>query len=165
MDKLLFGEIAPGLAPSVKAAVVAERSSPVGQSMAWRLRDDARAVGDARDLVRRALLLIGLNQDRVDDAVLMVSELATNAILYGDAPYELVLRIDSAEVICMVVDAGALHPTLRRTDTQAENGRGLRIVAELSAGLYGCIPQGFATCPELAGKATWFALTRTAGRR
>lgn len=165
MDKLLFGEIAPGLAPSVQAAVMAERSSPVGQSMVWRLRDDARAVGDARDLIRRALLLVNLNQDLVDDAVLMVSELTTNAILYGDAPYELVLRIDPAEVVCMVVDAGAVLPILRRTDTQAENGRGLRIVAELSAGLYGCIPQAFTTCPGLTGKATWFALPRTAGRR
>jgi anti-sigma regulatory factor (Ser/Thr protein kinase) len=165
MDKLYLGEIAPGLAPSVKAAVVAERSSSVGQSMVWRLRDDARAVGDARDLVRRALLLVGLGQDLADDAVLMVSELTTNAILYGDAPYELVLRVDPAEVVCMVVDAGAVHPILRRTDIQAENGRGLRIVAELSAGLYGCIPHGFATCPGLAGKATWFALPRTADRR
>ncbi|MET8000917.1 ATP-binding protein [Nonomuraea glycinis] len=143
-----------------ETAVVAARSSSVGQSMVWRLRDDARAVGDARDLVRRALLLTGLGQDLVDDAVLMVSELVTNAILYGDAPYELVLRIDPAEVICMVVDAGTVRPILRRTDNQAENGRGLLIVAELSAGLYGCIPHGFTTCPELAGKATWFALPR-----
>lgn len=165
MDKLFLGETAEGLAPSVKTAAVAERSSPVGQSMVWRLRDDARAVGDARDLVRRALLLVRLGQDLVDDAVLMISELVTNAILYGDAPYELVLRVDPAEVVCMVIDAGAVHPIPRRTDTQAENGRGLKIVAELSSGLYGCIPQGFATCPGLTGKATWFALPRTESRR
>ncbi len=149
----------------VETAVVAERPSSAGRSLLWRLRDDARAVGDARDLVRRALLLVGLGQDLVDDAVLMVSELTTNAILYGDAPYELVLRIDPAEVVCMVVDAGAAHPILRRTDTQAKNGRGLRIVAELSAGLLGCIPHGFSTCPGLAGKATWFALPRAEDRR
>ncbi|MFG1684570.1 ATP-binding protein [Nonomuraea sp. NPDC049269] len=133
--------------------------------MVWRLRDDARAVGDARDLVRRVLLMVGLRRNLVDDAVLMVSELVTNAVLYGDAPYELVVRVDPVEVVCMVVDAGAVRPMLRSTDTQAENGRGLLIVAELSAGLYGCIPQGFATCPGLAGKATWFALPRTEVRR
>src|SRR5690606_27864448 len=68
------------------------------QGTVWRLRDDARAVGDARDLARRALLLAGLRRDLVEDAVLMVSELATNAVLYGDPPYELVVRVDSAEV-------------------------------------------------------------------
>ncbi|MFI6708394.1 ATP-binding protein [Nonomuraea sp. NPDC050478] len=133
--------------------------------MVWRLRDDARAVGDARDLLRRALLLIGLRPDLVDDAVLMVSELVTNAVLYGAAPYELVVRVDPVEAVCMVVDAGAVLPKLRGTDAQAENGRGLSIVAELSAGLYGCIPQRFATCPEVEGKATWFALPRTEGWR
>ncbi|MFI7151455.1 ATP-binding protein [Nonomuraea sp. NPDC050022] len=165
MDKLLFGEITSGAAQSVEAAVAAEHSSSVGQSMVWRLRDDARAVGDARDLVQRALLLVGLRRNLVDDAVLMVSELVTNAVLYGDAPYELVVRVDPVEVVCMVVDAGAARPMPRRMDTQAENGRGLLIVAELSAGLYGCIPYGFATCPGPAGKATWFALPRTGGRR
>ncbi|MEV6154685.1 ATP-binding protein [Nonomuraea sp. NPDC052129] len=133
--------------------------------MIWRLRDDARAVDDARDLVRRVLLMVGLRRNLVDDAVLMVSELVTDAVLYGDAPYELVIRVDSVEVVCMVVDAGAVRPMLRGMDTQAENGRGLLIVAELSAGLYGCIPHGFATCPGLVGKAIWFALPRMEGRR
>ncbi|TXK34771.1 hypothetical protein FR742_36220 [Nonomuraea sp. C10] len=166
MDKLSFGEIVPEVQHSAKAAAVAERSSSVGRSMVWRLRDDARAVGDARDLVRRALLLVGLRRDLVDDAVLMVSELVTNAVLYGDAPYELVVRVDPVEVVCLVVDAGAVHPVRRPgVDGQAEHGRGLLIVAELSAGLYGCVPQGFTTCPGLPGKATWFALPRTAGRR
>jgi len=133
------------------------------QGTVWRLRDDARAVGDARDLARRALLLAGLRRDLVEDAVLMVSELATNAVLYGDPPYELVVRVDSAEVVCMVVDAGAALPILRGADAQAENGRGLLIVAELSGGLYGCVPQTFATCPGMVGKANWFALPRSPG--
>jgi hypothetical protein len=77
----IFGEARVDMAETAAA----ERSSPVEHGMVWRLRDDARAVGDARDLVRRALLLTGLGQDLVDDAVLMVSELATNAILYGFA--------------------------------------------------------------------------------
>ncbi|MFC5814434.1 ATP-binding protein [Nonomuraea harbinensis] len=148
-----------------ETVVVADRSHSLGRSLVWRLRDDARAVGDARDLLRRALLLVGLRRDLVDDAVLMVSELVTNAVLYGAAPYELVVRVDPAEVVCMVVDAGAVRPTRRGTDAQAENGRGLLIVAELSAGLYGCIPQTFATCPGVEGKATWFALPRTEDRR
>lgn len=161
MDKLVISEITPKAAQSPKTT---EPSNSVGRNMVWRLRDDARAVGDARDLVRRTLQLVDLGRELADDAILMVSELVTNAVLYGDAPYELVVRVDPAEVVCMVVDAGPVLPVQRRTDDQAEHGRGLRIVADLSAGLYGCIPQGFATSPGLAGKGMWFALSRTTDR-
>ncbi|MGI5273014.1 ATP-binding protein [Nonomuraea sp. CA-218870] len=147
-----------------ETVVAADRSHSLEQRMIWRLGDDARAVGDARDLVWRALVLVGLRRDLVDDAVLMVSELVTNAVLHGDPPYELVVRVDPTEVVCMVVDAGAVSPMPRGADVQAENGRGLLIVAELSGGLFGHIPQRFATCPEVEGKAIWFALPRTDGR-
>lgn len=157
-----MSEITPKAAQSPKTT---EPSNSVERNRVWRLRDDARAVGDARDLVRDTLQPVNLDRELVDDAALMVSELVTNAVLHGDAPYELVVRVDRAEVVCMVVDAGPVLPVQRRTDDQAEHGRGLSIVAELSAGLYGCVPQGFATCPGLAGKATWFALPRTEGRR
>ncbi|GAA4505325.1 ATP-binding protein [Nonomuraea ferruginea] len=147
-----------------ETTVLADHPHSLGRSLVWRLRDDARAVGDARNLIRRALLLVGLRRDLVDDAVLMVSELVTNVVLHGDAPYELVVRVEPAEVVCMVVDAGAVLPVRRGTDAQTENGRGLLIVAELSAGLFGCIPQTFATCPGMEGKATWFALPLAGGR-
>ncbi|MEV0233769.1 ATP-binding protein [Nonomuraea sp. NPDC050786] len=128
---------------------------------AWPLRDDARTVGQARAIIRDELSELSLCPDLVDDAVLMVSELITNAFLYGDGPYELALHIDAREIMCVVVDSGPLLPQQSPPDVGAEHGRGLRIVARLSEGFYGCHPQRYVTHPDLVGKATWFALPRS----
>ncbi|MFI9559133.1 ATP-binding protein [Nonomuraea endophytica] len=139
--------------------VMAEPSQ-LWRGKVWLLRDDARAVGEARVLIRGALNEVDLQESLVDDAVLMVSELVTNAILHGQAPYELVVHMDRTEVVCMVIDASTDLPMPRGADARDEHGRGLLIVAELSIGSCGCIPQRFVTQPGLVGKATWFALPR-----
>ncbi|MFI7690425.1 ATP-binding protein [Nonomuraea sp. NPDC049655] len=129
----------------------------------WPLRPDARTVGHARSIVREELSGLDLHDDVVDDAVLMVSELVTNAFMYGEGPYELLLHVDAKEVMCVVVDAGPPLPAPSVPDPSAEHGRGLRIVARLSDGFYGCHPQRYLTHPDLVGKATWFALPRRGG--
>jgi anti-sigma regulatory factor (Ser/Thr protein kinase) len=129
----------------------------------WPLPEDARTVGHARSVVREELSALDLHADTVDDAVLMVSELVTNAFLYGEDPYELLLQIDAREIMCVVVDSGKALPTTPPPDPAAEHGRGLHIVARLSDGFYGCHPQRYQTRPELVGKATWFALPRGGG--
>ncbi|MGW4798710.1 ATP-binding protein [Nonomuraea sp. NPDC004297] len=131
------------------------------QQNVWPLREDARTVGQARALVRTELSQLSLSSDLVDDAVLMVSELITNAFMYGDGPYELVVQADTKELVCAVVDSSPLLPAPAPHDLAAEHGRGLRIVARLSDGFYGCHPQRYLTHPDLVGKATWFALPRS----
>jgi anti-sigma regulatory factor (Ser/Thr protein kinase) len=126
----------------------------------WPLRQDAQSVGHARAIIRRELSALCLSADLVDDAVLMVSELVTNAFMYGDGPYELVLHIDAKEIMCVVVDSSPILPELSPPDLAAEHGRGLRIIARLSDGFYGCHPQRYVTHPGRVGKATWFALPR-----
>ncbi|MFG1697620.1 ATP-binding protein [Nonomuraea sp. NPDC049309] len=132
---------------------------------AWPLPEDARTAGHARALMRERLTELALPPDLVDDAVLMVSELVTNALMYGDDPYELLLHVDAKEIMCAVVDGSPVLPAQAPHDLAAEHGRGLRIVARLSDGCYGCHPQRYATRPDLVGKATWFAIPRegTAG--
>ncbi|MEV4802622.1 ATP-binding protein [Nonomuraea sp. NPDC049421] len=124
------------------------------------MREDARTAGHARALTREQLAEIALPPSLVDDAVLMVSELVTNALMYGDDPYELLLLVDPREVMCVVVDGSPLLPAPAPHDLAAEHGRGLRIVARLSDGFYGCHPQRYVTRPDLVGKATWFAIPR-----
>lgn len=130
----------------------------------WPLREDAQTVGHARAIIRQELSALTLSPDLIDDAVLMISELVTNAFMYGTGPYELMLHIDAKEIICVVVDGSPILPAEAPVDVQAEHGRGLRIVARLSDGFYGCHPQRYATQPDLVGKATWFALPRRDGR-
>lgn len=127
---------------------------------AWPLREDARTVGHGRALIRAELSQLSLSSEVVDDAVLMVSELITNALMYGDGPYELALHVDDKEIMCVVVDSSPLMPAQAPDDLGAEHGRGLRIIARLSDGFYGCHPQRYVTQPERVGKATWFALPR-----
>ncbi|GAA3542964.1 hypothetical protein GCM10022419_023920 [Nonomuraea rosea] len=126
----------------------------------WPLREDVRTVGHARAIIRDELSALALSEEVVDDAVLMVSELITNALMYGDGPYELVLHIDAKEIMCVVVDSSPLLPEPSPDDVRSEHGRGLRIIARLSDGFYGCHPQRYVTHPDLVGKATWFAIPR-----
>jgi len=127
------------------------------------LSGDARTVGHARTIIRDLLTELDVRPDLVDDAVLMVSELVTNALLYGDAPYEMAVHAGSREIVCVVVDSGRLLPAPRMPESGDERGRGLHIVAALSDGFYGCHPQRYLTSPERTGKATWFALPHGTG--
>ncbi|HLU74363.1 MAG TPA: ATP-binding protein [Nonomuraea sp.] len=137
------------------------RSAPQSRTQyAWPLPGDARAVASARADARKALEGLGLDAEAVDDAVLMVSEIVTNALLYGDPPYEMTVRADPAEIVCAVVDSGRPLPAPRSPGSGDERGRGLHIVAILSDGFYGCHPQRYLAWPARLGKATWFALPR-----
>jgi anti-sigma regulatory factor (Ser/Thr protein kinase) len=127
----------------------------------WPLDGEAQTVGHARTTIRTLLTQLTLAAELVDDIVLMVSELVTNAFLYGAAPYELVVNVDHQEIVCVVVDSGEPLPAPRTPDLDSEGGRGLHIVAALSDGFHGCHRRRYLTWPELTGKATWFALPRT----
>ncbi|WP_188189138.1 ATP-binding protein [Nonomuraea sp. SYSU D8015] len=142
----------------------APRSRMRRQQYAWPLRKDAQTVGHARAILRTELSALDLPTDLVYDAVLMASELVTNAFMYGDSPYELMLLVDAKEIVCGVVDGSPVLPAPSPLDVQAEHGRGLRIIARLSDGFYGCHPQRYVTEPDLVGKATWFALPRQGAR-
>ncbi|MEU9475812.1 PAS domain-containing protein [Streptomyces sp. NPDC048191] len=62
---------------------------------------------------------------------LVVSELVTNAIRYGEPPIQLRLIRDRA-LICEVSDASSTAPHLRRAHAYDEGGRGLLLVAQLT---------------------------------
>jgi hypothetical protein len=62
---------------------------------------------------------------------LIVSELVTNAVRYGDDPVVLRLIRDST-LICEVSDGSSTAPHLRRARVFDEGGRGLLLVAQLA---------------------------------
>jgi anti-sigma regulatory factor (Ser/Thr protein kinase) len=72
--------------------------------------------------------------DLVDDAVLVVSELATNAMAHGGTDFTVSL-VKSGPVIRVIVgDGSSTVPTYRKAPVSAENGRGLHLVENLSRG-------------------------------
>ncbi|MFF6780761.1 SpoIIE family protein phosphatase [Streptomyces sp. NPDC012510] len=81
---------------------------------------------------------------------LVVSELVTNAIRYGEPPIRLRL-IRDAVLICEVSDASNTAPHLRRARVFDEGGRGLLLVAQLT--------QGWGTRHTTNGKTIWCAQT------
>ena len=88
--------------------------------------------------------------ETMDDVVLAVSELVTNATLHAVGPgctlHVLVLPPDRIKVI--VADTDTLHRAVPRVATGTdEDGRGLKIVARL-AGCWG-------TFHDAVGKETW----------
>ncbi|GDY72061.1 hypothetical protein SAV31267_015460 [Streptomyces avermitilis] len=77
---------------------------------------------------------------------LIVSELVTNAVRYGSAPFELRL-IHDRTLTCEVRDAGSAAPHLRHAGTADEGGRGLFITAQLA--------QAWGTRYTPPGKTIW----------
>jgi serine/threonine-protein kinase RsbW len=107
----------------------------VRESMTFAGQPDQ--VREARAFVGR---LLGPSHPSRDVAVLLVSEMVTNSLLYGG------LGSGPGEAVTVTVVAWAVGvrvevigrkadgvPVLRRTDDEAEGSRGLRLVEELAA--------------------------------
>lgn len=86
---------------------------------------------------------------------LVVSELVTNAIRYGQPPIQLRL-IHDTNLICEVSDASTTSPHMRRARTYDEGGRGLLLAAQL--------PQRWGTRHTASGKTIWTEQTLPANR-
>lgn len=73
-------------------------------------------------------------EDRLDDALLVVSELATNAALHAGTPYVVTARRRRGALRLDVFDGSEAAPELREHgDRDAEGGRGLYLVSAMSA--------------------------------
>ena len=108
------------------------------------------AVGSVRRFVRDALTGWGLD-DLVGDAVLVTSELATNAVTHGGSPFRTSLvRGDRAVRVC-VEDGSRTWPELHHALPGDQDGRGMAIVASLSRRT-GCDP-------TTGGKVAWAELS------
>jgi anti-sigma regulatory factor (Ser/Thr protein kinase) len=113
---------------------------------------------DAPELARRYLAehASWLESDLLADALLIVSELVTNAIRYGEPDILLSLRKGPPHVEVAIQDAGRDMPMVATVapDNTEPNGRGLLIVDAL-ADDWGVVPR-----EPPPGKAVWFELGR-----
>jgi anti-sigma regulatory factor (Ser/Thr protein kinase) len=117
---------------------------------------DARSVRETRDFTMTTLRRWDV-ADRLDDIVVVVSELLTNAIRHAQPvaagqdphwPIRLDLLQSGPCVLCMVADPSDQPPVPRDPGCLAEAGRGLQIIAALSD------QWGFTTPSEM-GKVVW----------
>ncbi|MGI5469727.1 SpoIIE family protein phosphatase [Streptomyces sp. CA-132043] len=114
----------------------------------------AEARGQIRDVLHD-----WADEDQVDSAVLMVSEMVTNVLLHTDGDALLVAEISGTRgarrIRVDVADSSDELPHRRRPGELASSGRGL-VLMELLAGAWGVDPRG-------DGKSIWFELYEDAG--
>ena len=111
---------------------VLARVEAAGGLEAWRVFPrDVQAPRHARRFVS-ATLHRWSRADLVDDAAVVVSELATNAIIHGGSNLTVGVRCIGSRVIVTAHDTSATLPYVRVPDTDASSGRGMQLVSGLS---------------------------------
>jgi PAS domain S-box-containing protein len=135
-----------GAADDVALLLARTRGLPASQVATWDIPADPSLVAAVRKQVVGQLERWRLTET-VFTAELVVSELVTNAIRYGERPIRLRLIHDTAMLICEVSDASPTAPHLRRAKTYDEGGRGLLLVAQLT--------QRWGTRHTPEGKTIW----------
>jgi hypothetical protein len=183
-DGLLAAPLAEALAtiPS-HPSTLAQASVSAGGCFARPLPLDRTCASAARSFFREAVAGIGLPADLVHDGVTMASELAANTLnaqgnvefaangqraVSGLPEFWLYLRGWGArcELVCKIFDSepgwhGGGQPStgIEKAPPQAVSGRGLQVVAGLSAGQWGHhLSRGRLGCWKVPGKAVWFGL-------
>jgi serine phosphatase RsbU (regulator of sigma subunit)/anti-sigma regulatory factor (Ser/Thr protein kinase) len=122
---------------------------------------DAAAVAAARCFVRDTLVSWGLSGDdiQVTDAVLLASELVTNAIVHAGTRVRLTCRMNAATVEISVLDQHPARmipdPPSAGADVDRPSGRGLLLPAALSS--------SWGVTYASAAKVIWFRLGPDSG--
>ena len=109
-----------------------------------------QSVRVARTFVREHCAEQQLPAELCDDAVLLTSELVSNAVMHGRSEVELRVGRKGRCLHVSVHDENSRHPARVREDPNALDGRGLALVAALSS--------SWGVRDDPTGKAVWFEL-------
>jgi anti-sigma regulatory factor (Ser/Thr protein kinase) len=94
--------------------------------------------------------------DLLDDALLLITELVTNAVLHGGPPILLAVECDDTSLHVRVRDGSTVLPSRREVGLESEGGRGMTLV-ELLTSTWGVTP---VADEGGVGKEIWFELRR-----
>jgi anti-sigma regulatory factor (Ser/Thr protein kinase) len=127
---------------------------PLGAHVAtYAVAADPRAVSPARHFLMNTLAAWGVDEGTVDNAVLCLSELVTNAIIHTDAGCELRVVLDRGVLTTTVRDGGSsvvVDLSGVTVDPLAVHGRGLQLVDALST--------RWGSELDAVGMTVWFVL-------
>ncbi|MGW3953110.1 HAD-IA family hydrolase [Streptomyces sp. NPDC004752] len=147
-DKVLQSLLPTNPADDVALLLARPQTLAASHVATWQLPSDPAIVAHARQLTTDQLASWGLDETSFI-AELVVSELVTNAIRYGQPPIQLRL-IHDVNLICEVSDTSSTSPHMRRARAYDEGGRGLLLVAQLT--------QRWGTRHTTTGKTIWTEL-------
>jgi anti-sigma regulatory factor (Ser/Thr protein kinase) len=119
------------------------------QSVDVDLPLSVRAPALARRRVAELMTAWGRTEDG-ETAVLLVSELVTNAVRHTGSAPRLTVSTGDGRLRCAVHDGDPHHPVTHPVSVENEAGRGLLLVAALSA--------AWGVEDEPSGKLIWFEL-------
>jgi anti-sigma regulatory factor (Ser/Thr protein kinase) len=145
---------AQGIEDDVAILALCSSDSPEQRWIEEALESQPSEVRRARRLTAGVLEDWGIAGEIADDAVTIVSELATNAIVYGRPPLRLRLWASTDELVIEMDDALAAVPRKLRADPDQPGGRGLWLVSQL-AKRWNARQNG-------AGKTVWCSLSLSA---
>ena len=129
------------------SAVVGHPDAPLE---AWRqFESGPTAIGGARRFVGATLQRWGY-PEVVDDAALVVSELATNAVLHARSAFHVSVAVAGEGIRIAVHDESPVAPSPRQSSVSSATGRGLRMV--------GAVSSRWGTVPLPNRKAVWAEL-------
>lgn len=124
------------------------------------LPDGPEGAGFARRATARAAELWRLDRELTETALLLVSEVVTNAIRHGSPPVRLSLHLDrdaqtDPRLRVEVTDSSPAEPLVgQQPPPDQASGRGLQIVQQLAA------RWGSQVSASRLGKTVWFELRR-----
>ncbi|MFB8272993.1 ATP-binding protein [Streptomyces sp. NPDC055955] len=127
----------------------APRGRATAWDASWPLQQELTSAGRARHLVT-AQLRDWAQDEPIDTAELLVSELVTNALRHTQGPLRLNLRLRHSRLLCEVEDTEPASPVRNTVDPDAEGGRGTELL-DLLADTWG-------TIRTATGKTIWFEL-------
>ncbi|MCW2607171.1 MAG: domain S-box protein [Frankiales bacterium] len=105
-----------------------------------------RSVAELRHFA--VLACASCSEEARDDVALLVSEVATNALVHGSGDVELRVLLEGGVVRVEVGDGSRVRPVPRSAGVDAEGGRGLALVQALAA--------SWGTRETPTGKVVWF---------
>lgn len=111
------------------------------------------SVREARRFVHDTLDALAMASDT---AVLLASELATNAVVHADTSYTVTIRPLRGGVHIAVEDGSPVRPARRRYSVTSGTGRGLSLVEDVAT--------EWGVDATATGKCVWFRLDDTALR-
>jgi anti-sigma regulatory factor (Ser/Thr protein kinase) len=106
------------------------------------------SIREARSFTERALA--GTDPETLESIVLMVSELATNAVRHAGSEFRVDIGSEDGAVRVVVADRGVGVPVMRAPTHEEPTGRGLRIIDRLS--------DAWGTADGTTGTEVWFVV-------
>jgi anti-sigma regulatory factor (Ser/Thr protein kinase) len=100
--------------------------------MTWEFAADVAAPMDARRLLTAALRRMGHRGKLLDDARVVITELAANAVAHARSPFTVSIQGGRSTIRILVRDGSHVLPAMRDRTLTTPSGRGLRLVGTLA---------------------------------